>query len=32
MNDAGKTAGNGPRVTGLGGVFYVAADPAATRA
>ncbi|MEP0393443.1 MAG: VOC family protein [Erythrobacter sp.] len=26
-----KTAASGPRVTGLGGIFYVAPDPEATR-
>lgn len=32
MSDTNKAATSGPRVTGLGGIFYVASDPEATRA
>ncbi len=32
MSEASGPRISGPRVTGLGGVFYVAADPEATRA
>ena len=31
MSDTNNEAATGPRVTGLGGVFYVASDPEATR-
>ncbi|MGB7372393.1 VOC family protein [Erythrobacter sp.] len=32
MTEGSKSGVSGPRVTGLGGVFYVVADPEATRA